>query len=80
MSAAPQIRLKVTRPLWAAGATSPAGAELSCGALQAHDLLASGRVELIDPRDLVEIQRAVWNHTKKVCPPSPGDPGRIYGR
>jgi len=52
------VKVRVLRPLWHRGASHPSGAEVDANLVEAEMLLASGRADLVDPKNRVLVDRA----------------------
>ena len=62
------IEIRVSRPLFYQGARREADAVLSVPELDAADLLASRRAELVIPGELAAVRAAIATRNVELCP------------
>jgi hypothetical protein len=71
MGNTPTVKVRVLRPLHYRGERIPAGAELHLAPLEARDLLASSRAELVDALDRKVVNEAIAAETDRITPRVP---------
>lgn len=62
------ITIRVTRPVLYRSERQEVGMRLDVPALEAADLLGSGRAELISPSDATAVSEALQQHARKLAP------------